>query len=119
VDVNGELKPVFPGVTRDKILIYDYAAINKVMLDISAGDYDKYSYVIQDAWLEIVVTDKNLANYYGSTEGFLDDYSVRLDEVTYSNIEGGLGVFGAYKVTSRKLNVEENYVQSFGYRSRL
>ncbi|GAB1348080.1 hypothetical protein MASR1M107_02910 [Ignavibacteriales bacterium] len=119
VDVAGTQKPLFPGITRDKILIYEYASINKIMSDISAGDQDKYSYVIQDAILEVLVMDKNLGNYYGSTEGFLDDFSVRLDEVVFSNIEGGLGVFGAYLVSSRKINVEENFVQSFGYRSRL
>lgn len=118
-DVAGTQKPLYPGVTRDKILIYEYAAINKIMRDISEGDNDKYSYVIQDAILEVLVMDKNLGNYYGSTEGFLDDYSVRLDEVVFSNIEGGLGVFGAYLISSRKINVEENFVQSFGYRSRL
>ncbi len=118
-DVAGTLKPLYPGVTRDKILIYEYAAINKILRDISEGDNDKYSYVIQDAILEVLVMDRNLGNYYGSTEGFLDDYSVRLDEVVFSNIQGGLGVFGAYLVSSRKLNVEENFVQSFGYRSRL
>lgn len=118
-DVSGTQKPLYPGVTRDKILIYEYAAINRIMSEISAGDQDKYSYVIQDAILEVIVMDKNLGNYYGSTEGYLDDFSVRLDEVIFSNIEGGLGVFGAYLVSSRKINVEENFVQSFGYRSRL
>jgi len=118
-DVSGTQKPLYPGVTRDKILIYEYAAINKIMSEISAGDQDKYSYVIQDAVLEVLVMDKNLGNYYGSTEGYLDDFSVRLDEVIFSNIEGGLGVFGAYLVSSRKINIEENFVQSFGYRSRL
>ncbi len=119
VDVAGTQKPLYPGVTRDKILVYEYSAINKVLLDISEGDNDKYSYVIQDAILEVLVMDKNLGNYYGSTEGFLDDYSVRLDEVVFSNIQGGLGVFGAYLISSRKMNVEDNFVQSFGYRSRL
>lgn len=119
VDVEGTQKPLYPGVTRDKILVYEYPAINKVMLDISEGDNDKYSYVIQDAILEVLVMDKNLGNYYGSTEGFLDDYSVRLDEVVFSNIQGGLGVFGAYLISSRKMNIEDNFVQSFGYRSRL
>lgn len=118
-DVAGTQKPLYPGVTRDKILVYEYAAINKILRDISEGDNDKYSYVIQDAILEVMVMDKNLGNYYGSAEGFLDDYSVRLDEVVYSNIQGGLGVFGAYLISSRKINVEENFVQSFGYRSRL
>jgi hypothetical protein len=118
-DVSGTQKPLYPGITRDKILIYEYAAINKIMNEISAGDQDKYSYIIQDAILEVMVLDKNIGNYYGSTEGFLDEYSVRLDEVVFTNIEGGLGVFGAYLISTRKLNVEENFVQSFGYRSRL
>ena len=118
-DINGVQTPLYPGISRDKILIYEYSAINKVMMDISAGDQDKYSYVIQDAIFEVMVMDKNLGNYYGSTEGFLDDFSVRLDEVVFSNIDNGLGVFGAYLVSSRKINVEENFVQSFGYRSRL
>jgi hypothetical protein len=118
-DINGTLTPLYPGISRDRILIYEYAAINKIMMEISEGDPDKYSYVIQDAIFEVMVMDKNLGNYYGSTEGFLDDFSVRLDEVVFSNIDNGLGVFGAYLVSARKINVEENFVQSFGYRSRL
>jgi hypothetical protein len=43
--------------------------------------------------------NSDLAAYYSSLNGFLDEYSVRLDEQVYSNINGGIGIFGAYKAT--------------------
>lgn len=115
---NGRI-PFYPSSTRARGLSFDFEVIDDIMAQISEGDMDKFSYVIQDAVFELLILDNNLANYYSSTEGFLDEFSVRLDEVTYSNVEGGLGVVGSTSVITRKVNIEANYVQGFGYRSRL
>jgi hypothetical protein len=37
----------------------------------------------------------NLYQYVQSYEGYSDDYSVRLDQPNYTNIVGGVGIFGA------------------------
>jgi hypothetical protein len=40
--------------------------------------------------------EPNFYNYYSSVNGFRDPYSLRLDEPSYSNINGGEGVFGGF-----------------------
>jgi hypothetical protein len=42
--------------------------------------------------------EPNLANYLKSVNGFYDNFSVRLDQLGYSNINNGLGIFGAIRV---------------------
>jgi hypothetical protein len=44
-----------------------------------------------------------LYNYYQIAHGFGDPFSVRLDQPDYTNIQNGLGVFGAVAVDSLKL----------------
>jgi hypothetical protein len=40
--------------------------------------------------------DEHLYDYYNIVNGFQDPYLVRLDEPDYSNIGGGVGVFGSF-----------------------
>ncbi|HWP82099.1 MAG TPA: DUF4249 family protein [Bacteroidota bacterium] len=40
--------------------------------------------------------DEHLYNYYNIVNGFQDPYLVRLDEPDYTNIRGGVGVFGSF-----------------------
>jgi len=44
--------------------------------------------------------DVNLYNYYNIANGFQDPYSIRQDLPDYTNIKGGLGMFGAFTVDS-------------------
>ena len=56
--------------------------------------------VFHSVVLQFVQYEENLYNYYSVVNGFQDRYSIRLDQSTYSNISGGMGLFGAYSVDS-------------------
>lgn len=49
--------------------------------------------------------EPNLYNYYMVARGFGDPFSVRLDLPDYTNIKGGIGVFGAVAVDSLTLPI--------------
>lgn len=44
--------------------------------------------------------DKNLYTYFNIVNGFQDPFSIRTDLPDFSNIQGGVGVFGGYTVDS-------------------
>ncbi|MFC2083937.1 hypothetical protein ACFLS9_02670 [Bacteroidota bacterium] len=114
----GNQEPVYPKYQSTGKLEYKFNAIDKTLSLISDGDTKKSKYKIWGLEIRAVVYSKELAKYYSSTNGYLDPYSVRLDEKVYSNINGGLGIFGTYKSTSIPHEIDEDYIHSFGYKSR-
>ena len=50
---------------------------------------------LKQAVFELTQFDRNLYDYYNVANGFRDEFSIRSDELDYSNIAGGLGIFGA------------------------
>lgn len=112
---NGKFEPVFPSYSWDKQIEYSYDCIDSVMNQISAGDTAKNNYVIRNITFGMLEFETNLASYFSSTNGYLDNFSIRLDESIYSNISGGIGVFGAHTTFNQIFKVERAYVESFGY----
>jgi hypothetical protein len=108
-------KPLYPSSTFDNYISFDYSCFNKIMASISEGDTNKSSYEI--LFMELNVLDYNppLAKFYSSTHGSLDEYSIRLDQTTYSNINEGLGIFGVYKTNIAKFYLRDTYKKKFGY----
>ncbi len=53
-------------------------------------------------WMVLVVVqaDQNLYRYFKTLQGYQDPLSIRLDQPTYSQIDGGVGLFGAYSSDS-------------------
>jgi hypothetical protein len=49
--------------------------------------------------------EANLYKYYNLANGFQDEFSIRTDQPDYSNIQGGLGVFGAMTVDSVRVDL--------------
>ena len=49
--------------------------------------------------------DWSLYEYINLHEGYSDDYSVRLDKPNYTNIVGGMGIFGAVLVDSASIYI--------------
>jgi len=47
-------------------------------------------------YVEVIQTDEHLYKYYSVVNGFQDQYSIRVDQPNYTNIQGGLGVFGSF-----------------------
>jgi len=116
--VNKQLQIVYPTFNTNRWISFDYRAIDSTMEKISAGYDFKGMFRVLRAELRLLVYDTNLAKYYSSVNGYLDPYSVRLDENVFTNVKGGLGVFGSYMLTREILLFDLDYVDSFGYRVR-
>jgi hypothetical protein len=85
------------------------------MKEISGDDPNKDHYIILTAIIDLLVFDRNLSGYYSSVASISDEFSIRLDEIDFSNIDGGFGVFGSYYKQSFVLFFDKLYVESFGY----
>jgi hypothetical protein len=112
----GSAVPVYPRPSHERSASYDYAAIDSAMAGISAGDPDKSRYVISDLAFELLEFDGHLARYVSSIKGGIDDLSIRQDANVYTNITGGIGVFGSYTQSNFSYAVDVQYAVSFGYR---
>jgi hypothetical protein len=108
-------EPVYPSPTKNTVVSFNNSSLDSVFHQISAGDPDKSHYKIYTGILELLVFDENLSKYYSSTNGYLDDYTIRLDETDYTNVNGGLGIFGSYIKQRRGSKIASDYISSFGY----
>jgi hypothetical protein len=113
------LVPIFPKVTNNNFLSVGMDAITETMRLISEGDDNKGNYEIMAAFLEVIVLDKNLSAYFNATARNLDNFSVKLDETDFSNIENGFGLFGIYLRNSYLVPFTPQYIKSFGYKPGL
>ena len=117
VQENGKWVPVYPDYTWNDYISYSFDAIDSAMVNLSAGNPDKQRFRIISAGFVVLTYDIHLSRYYASRRGSLDEYSIRTDQFVYSNIEGGLGVFGSRSTSSFDYEIDPRYALSFGYRS--
>lgn len=115
VNINNQSTPVYPVPTNKTSIEVSKEALDKVFAEISEGDPDKSNYRILTMITKLLIFDKNLSAYYSSSNKFGDDYSVRVDESDFTNIEGGFGVFGSYSVKKIVQFFDPDYVELFGY----
>jgi hypothetical protein len=92
-------------------------AISRALEEISAGDPNKDNYnILQSPAFELIALDLNLSRYVSSTNQTFDDLTVTVNESDFTNIEGGLGVFGSYtKKKYNRIKFQPGYIESFGY----
>lgn len=110
--------PIFPSQTTQKLCTFEFPAIDSAMVQISAGDSAKGSYSVSRAMFEVIEYDTPLSKYFSSVGGSLDQFSIRVNQTVYSNINGGVGIFGSYYSNWAFLDLNAEYVKSFGYRYR-
>ena len=112
---NGDV-PLYPSIqaniTNAK---FDTLTIRKALEEISAGDPNKQNYIIHKAVFRLLIADKNLAVYYAAQKTFLDEFSVRVTQPEFTNIDGGLGIFGTLTSTQIEIPIKESFIRSFGY----
>ncbi len=112
---NGHWIASYPEITKSNIIRFKNAALDSAFAQISSGDPDKSSYKVLGGVLTLLVFNESLSNYYSTTNGFLDDFTIRLDEADYTNITGGFGILGTYKKQLSGARITDNYISSFGY----
>ena len=112
---NGKWVETYPGITNNAVVRFKVSSLDSTFKQISRGDPDKSSYKIFGGILTLLVFNESLSNYFSTTNGFLDDFTIRIDEADYTNIEGGLGIFGSYIRQLTGAVFTEDYIRSFGY----
>jgi len=114
-NVNGQVKAIYPAPTKNLVAAFQNSALDSVFNQISAGDPNKTHYKIYGGIFQLLVFDENLSKYYSNTNGFLDDYTIRLDQTDFTNVQGGLGIFGSFIKQQRGNLIDADYIRSFGY----
>lgn len=115
----GKEVPVYPLPATGVKYSIDMDALRRTMQDISAGDPDKSKYVILAIVADVMALDMNLSGFYSSGKLLSDGFSVKVDETDFTNIEGGLGIFGAYVNHELAIRIDKKYIRSFGYKTTL
>lgn len=117
VERNGTKEPLYPVYTFEPKFEFTFEAFDWVMTKIGEGVEKKSDITVLWYSLSIVEFDVHLSRYYASTKGSLDSYSVRLDEFIYSNVHGGIGIFGSSYLNLYELPIDPAYAKKFGYRA--
>ncbi|MEW6195365.1 MAG: hypothetical protein AB1521_09430 [Bacteroidota bacterium] len=108
--------PIYPGIiVGSSSLNIDSTTINRAMMEISSGDTDKSSYTIENVVIRLLILDENLAAYYSAQQTFLNEFSLRSYQPDFTNIVGGLGLFGTYNFKSLVMEIDPDFAKSFGY----
>lgn len=111
----GKEVPYFPPPGSQHKIVYDMTAIDRVMREISEGDEQKSNYTILIIQVNVLALDGNAAAYYSSGKTQSDGFTLKIDQTDFTNISGGLGVFGAYSKSAFVMRLDKKYIESFRY----
>jgi len=114
---NGDLFPVFPQTSNRLSVIYTMDAVIKTLEKISEGDSEKGNYTIfQTPIFNLLAFDNPLSTYLSSTDQSINDLTVNVNTADFTNINGGLGIFGSQtKKNYSTIKFLPDLIQSFGY----
>lgn len=115
VERNGERVPVYARPSTDMYCAFTFDAIDETVRAIAAGDPEKGRYTLGSLKFSVTECDLALSRYQLSVQGTTDQYALRLDEGTYTNVQGGGGVVGATTTFGINLAFDPRYARTFGY----
>lgn len=108
--------PIYPEISVGRNSIsFDTLAFGVAMREICTNPSERKNYKIEKALFRLLILDKNLAAYYSLQKTFLDEFSVRVNQPDFTNIKGGLGIFGIYAIKQIDIPIEAFYILRFGY----
>lgn len=81
-------------------LAYTNQMYNAALIEVAYSRFPASKLVFSRIVYQFLQAEQNLYDYYQVAHSFNDPYSTRLDEPIYSNIDGGVGVVGAYTLDS-------------------
>lgn len=116
VDQGGGLSPVNVTFSFRNSCVTTLETVNETMQDISGNDPYKENYVITKVLFSVISLDPELTKYYSASNTYSADFTIKLRQTDFSDIEEGKGIFGVYYTFSKPLTVDSLYVGSFGYR---
>ncbi len=88
--------------------VMPYTSYRRTILKILKA-YEGHVVSFRRAILTLTQADKHLYRYYSLVGGFRDEFSIRVDEPNYTNIQGGLGVFGSFTTDSLFVNLPADF----------
>ena len=114
-DENRNLVPVNVEFSFNNSCLTTLGTVNKTMQEISGDDPNKKNYIINKALFSVISLDPDLSRFYSAYNTYSEDFTIKLRQTDYSNIDGGKGIFGAYYKFSKSLVIDSLYIRSFGY----
>jgi hypothetical protein len=118
VNISGLLQPVYPEPSNKSSIIYTLDAVTRALEEISDGDVNKQNYtILQTPLFKLSALDLSLSRYVSSTNQSFDDLTVTVNESDFTNIDGGLGIFGSFiSKNYEQIKFQSSYIESFGYK---
>ncbi len=114
-DENFNLVPVNVKLSPNTSCITTLETVNNAMQAISSDDPYKENYTITHVIFHVLSLNPELSKYYSAYDTYSRDFTIKLRQTDYSNIEGGKGIFGVFYDFSVPLAVDSLYIASFGY----
>jgi len=74
--------------------------------------YNKYRITFKRVIIELRQYEEHLYDYYQVVRGFRDPRTIRTDTPDYTNLQGGLGIFGAFTVERTIFDLPPNYIKN-------
>lgn len=115
--INETWMPIYPGVIAAGSIHYYRDSIVKILNSISEGDSLKGNYIIHDCEFSLLVMNQSIATFISAENTFMEEFSVRIEVPDYSNVENGLGIFGAYGRRKTSITIWRPYLESLGYKT--
>lgn len=112
-----EFEAVFPDPDNGSTIVYNMDAVTRALNEISDGDANKQNYSVYEfPVFDLIAFDLPSSRYVSSTGQSFDDLTVSVNISDYTNIEGGLGIFGSYtRKNYDRVRFYKDYIESFGY----
>lgn len=117
IQKGNEIEVVYPIPDDATTIVYNMDAVTRALLEISEGDPNKQNYSVYEFPLfDLIAFDLPSSRYLSSTNQSFDDLTVSVNVADYTNIEGGLGIFGSYKKNNYdRIRFLRDYIEEFGY----
>ena len=116
VRIGGQLKEQFPSATGKNYILYDTTIVYDTFKDLK-GTGSPSDITIIKGEIEVTIMDNNFGNYYSSIQTLNDGFTIKIYEANYSNIKGGIGIWGSYFIKSKDIEVLPDFTKRFGYNS--
>jgi hypothetical protein len=117
IQTGDNYEPVFPDPDDVSGIVYEINAITRALNEISEVDENKQKYsIFEFPVFNLIAFDKSASSYVSSTGQSIDDFTVSVNVADYTNINGGLGIFGSYtKKNYDRIRFLQEFIESFGY----
>ena len=96
--------------THQMNVAYTNQMYNAALIEVAYSRFPASKLVFSRIVYQFLQAEQNLYDYYQVAHAFNDPYSTRLDEPIYSNIDGGVGVVGAYTLDSLVFPLPQHFV---------